>query len=111
MGSYLLQQIAYSIPGLLAYLAGLILALIFIKKYPLPAMLTLVGSLILMVTTIGIILIQFLLFRSRLQNGWSGTDFNRMLGIVSIFGNILRALGVGFWLAAVFIGRKKQSAT
>lgn len=111
MGSYLLQQIAYSIPGLLAYLAGLILALIFIRKYPVPAMLTLVGSLILLVTTVGIILTQFYLFRSRLQYGWSGSDYSRMLGIVSITGNILRALGLGFWLAAVFVGRRKQPAT
>jgi len=34
-----------------------------------------------------------------------------MLGIISITGNILRALGLGFWLAAVFVGRRKQPAT
>jgi hypothetical protein len=107
--SFLLEQLAYSVPALLVYLAGLVLAIIFIRKYSVSAMLTLCGSVILLITTIGLTFAQFYLFRSRLEYGWSPARYGQVLGVVSIVATIIRALGLSLWLAAVFVGRKSKT--
>lgn len=107
--SFLIQQLAYSAPVLIVYLAGIVLGLIFIKKYPTPALLTLVAGVILLVTTVGVSLAQAYLSRSRLEYGWSAVQYGRMWSLVSIAGTIVRAAGLGLWLAAVFVGRKSKT--
>lgn len=107
--SFLLQQLAYSVPALLVYLAGLILAIIFLGKYPASAMFTLCGSVVLLITTLGLTFVQFYLFRSRLEYGWSAAGYGQVLSIVSLVANIIRALGLSLWLAAVFVGRKSKT--
>lgn len=109
--SFLLQQLAYASPALLVYLAGGVLAIIFIRKYPTPAMLTLGGGLVLLITTVVLTLIQYYLFRYRLENAWSAAEYSRVLSLVSLVANIIRALGLSLWLAAVFVGRRKQAVT
>jgi hypothetical protein len=107
--SFLIQQLAYSAPVLIVYLAGIVLGVIFIKKYPTPAMLTLVASVILLVTTVGVFLAQAYITRSRLEYGWSTDRYSQMMSLVSIAGTIVRAVGLGLWLAAVFVGRKSKT--
>jgi hypothetical protein len=72
-------------------------------------MLTLCGSVILLITTIGLTFAQFYLFRSRLASGWSAAGYSQALAIVSLVANIMRALGLALWLAAVFVGRKSKT--
>jgi hypothetical protein len=107
--SFLLQQLTYSVPALLVYVAGLVLAIIFLRKYPASAMLTLCGSVALLVTTIGLSLAQFYIFRYRLEYGWSSATYSQVLLIVSLVANIIRALGLALWLTAVFVGRKSKT--
>jgi len=108
--TFLLQQIAYASPALLVYLAGVVLAIVFIRKYPTPAMITLGGGLVLLITTVILTLVQFFLFRYRLENAWSAAEYSRVLSMITLVANIVRALGLSLWLAAVFVGRKKQAA-
>ena len=105
--SFLLQQIAYASPALLVYLAGVVLAIVFIRKYPMPALLTLGGGLVLLITTIILTLIQYYLFRYRLENAWSAAEYSRVLSMITLAANIVRALGLSLWLAAVFVGRRQ----
>lgn len=109
--SYLIQQLAYSSPSLLVYLAGAILGAIFIKKYRTPAMLTLFASLILLITTVGVSSLQAYLLSARVEYGWSAARHSQMLTLVSLAGNIIRAVCLGLWLAAVFVGRKSKTVT
>jgi hypothetical protein len=109
--SFLLQQIAYASPALVVYLAGVVLAIVFIRKYPTPAMITLGGGLVLLITTVVLTLVQFYLFRYRLENAWSAAEYSRVLSRITLAANIIRALGLSLWLAAVFVGRRKQAAT
>jgi hypothetical protein len=107
--SFLGQQLAYSLPQLLVYLVGLILAIIFFRKYSTAALLVLCGSIVLLVTSLGQTFIQFYLFRARVESGWSAAGYAQMLLIVSMVANIIRALGLALWLAAVFVGRKSKT--
>ena len=107
--SFLLQQIAYSSPMLLVYLAGVVLAIVFIRKYATSAMLVLCGSAILLITTISQTLVQFYLFRARIESGWTAAGYAQVQSIVSLVASIMRALGLSLWLAAVFVGRKSKT--
>ncbi len=110
-GSFLTQQLAYAAPALLVYLVGMVLAVIFIRKYPGPAILTLLGTGILLVTTIGIALAQVHFMRLRVESGWTTARYGQMSSVVSIAGSMLRGLGLALWLAAVFVGRKSKTIT
>lgn len=107
--SFLWQQIGYFAPVILVYLAGLVMAIIFFTKYPTSSLLILCGSVVLLFTTIGQVFIQFYLFRARVDSGWSAAGYAQMLSIVSLVANVLRALGLALWLAAVFVGRKSKT--
>ena len=106
MGQYVLQQLGYGSLLLIVYVAGIILSAIFVRKYPLPSMLTLAGCAILLVNVIGLALVQGYLIDSRMQSGWSGVEYGHMTMIVSIVGSIVRAIGSALLIAAIFLGRK-----
>ena len=110
-GSVLAQQLAYAAPALIVYLVGMVLAVIFIRKYPGPAILTLLATVILLVTTIGTALAQVYFMRLRVESGWTTARYGQMMSVVSIAGSMLRALGLALWLAAVFVGRKSKTIT
>lgn len=107
-GIVLIQQLAYSVPVILVYLVGLVLAVIFIKKYPVPAILTLLAMIILLSNIFGVTFAQVYLVRSRMGSGGSMASYNTMTSMVSIIGSVMRALGSALLLAAVFVGRKSQ---
>jgi hypothetical protein len=108
MGSYVLQQLGYATPLLIVYLVGIALAGIFVRKYPLPAMLTLAGCVILSVNVVGIAITQGYLIIARVQSGWSGPEYSQMTMIISAIGAIVRALGSALLVAAIFVGRKPR---
>jgi len=107
--SFLIQQIAFAGPVLVVYLVGMVLAVIFIKKYPVPAILTLLAMIVLLGTIFGVTFVQTYLIRARLGSGGSMASYSTMTSMVSIIGSIMRALGSGLLLAAVFVGRKGQT--
>jgi len=102
------QQLAYAAPSLIVYLVGMVLAVIFIRKYLMPAILTLLAVIILLVTTVGVSFGQAYLATQRLEYGWSAVQYSQRLYLVSIPGSILRGLGAALLLAAVFVGRKTK---
>ncbi|MGZ9272457.1 MAG: hypothetical protein ACXW6T_25315 [Candidatus Binatia bacterium] len=108
--SIMLQQLAYATPSLIVYLVGMVLAVIFLRKYPGPALLTLLAAIILLVTTVGVAFGQAYLATQRLEYGWSAVQYSQRLYLVTIPGSILRALGAALLLAAVFVGRKSKGA-
>ena len=109
--SFMIQQLAYAVPTLIVYLVGMVLAVIFVRKYPRPALLTLFATIILLVTTVGITFAQGYLSTLRLEYGWSQIQYGQRLSLVSIPGSILRGLGTALLLAAVFVGRKSKTIT
>ena len=108
-GSFLIQQLAYASPVIVVYLVGIVLAVIFIKKYPGPAILTLLGAVILLVNALGTAGAQAYLMRLRFDSNWTIAQYAEMMSLVSIIGSIARALGSALLLAAVFVGRKSKT--
>ena len=107
--SIILQQLAYAGPVLTVYAVGLVLAVIFIRKYPVPAILTLIGTVILAATIFGITFAQNYLTRVRMTSGWPFERYNQIMSMISLAGSIMRALGSAFLIAAIFVGRKSKT--
>ncbi len=102
-----LMQLLGQTPVLLVYLLGPILALVFWRRCPVSSLLTLVASvLLLLLAVIQAFATQYLIIRARVELGWSSEEMSRVLSAVALVGNVLRALGLGLLLAAVFLGRR-----
>jgi hypothetical protein len=107
--SFLLQQLAYAAPVMVVYLVGLVLAVIFIKKYPGPAILTLLAIIILLGNIFGVAFTQAYFIRARMGLYGPMANYNTMMSVVSIIGSIMRAVGSALLLAAVLIGRTSKT--
>jgi hypothetical protein len=100
---FLLTRLAVRVPTLMVYLAGLVLALLNLRRHRTPAVLTLLGTgLLLLVSLTSFWLESFLLWRR------SGEDLGQSLRLLTGLGfaaAILNALGIALILTAVFLGR------
>jgi len=107
--SFLIQQLAYAGPVIVVYLVAMVLAVIFIRKYRVPALLTLLAAVILLLNILGTAGVQAYLMRFRFESNWTMTQYGRAMGVVAIIGSVIRALGSALLLAAVFVGRKSKT--
>jgi hypothetical protein len=106
-----LSQLAAQAPALLVYLVGLILALVFLGRYPGPAALTLVAAGLLLLTSLAQPLLSLYLFRARAEFGWSDAQLGAMASANALAGSALRAVAFGLLLTAVFIGRRVRQGS
>jgi hypothetical protein len=104
--SFLMSQIGYQIPALLVYLVAFILALAFMSRATIPCVLTLAGVAVLVVGTLGLTLVQASLFDSRQASGRPAADFAWLMSLTALAGSCVRAVGLGFLVAAIFVGRR-----
>jgi hypothetical protein len=106
--SYLLSQLGYQAPALLVYLVAFILALVYMRRASIPCILTLVGVGILVITMLGMAVMQASLIDSR-QAYWGDSErVARLMGIIGLAGSYVRAAGLSFLVAAIFVGRRSQ---
>jgi hypothetical protein len=103
--SYLWQQLAYQVPVLLVYLIGFVLALLFFGRQPTAALLTLIGTGLLVLVTVAVVVVQAFLVQQRMEENWSVERFARLMSTVGLAGSIGRAIGLALVVAAVFVGR------
>ena len=106
--SYLLSQLGYQAPSLLVYLVAFILALVYMRRASIPCILTLVGIGILVITTLGMAVMQASLIDSRQVYGGDSERFARLMGSIGLAGSYVRAAGLLFLVAAIFVGRRSQ---
>src|SRR5262245_44967492 len=105
----IVRQLAAVSPTVLVCFVGMILALVFIKKYTSAAVMTLIATFILAGTAVGVTLVQLQLARMFPVYGWSVAQYSQAMTAVSISGSVLRALGLALLLVAVFVGRKGKT--
>jgi uncharacterized membrane protein len=105
-----LQQLPYHLPILIVSLVGLSLSVIFWSRCPGPALLTLIATVLLLVTTVAVIGAQNYIISARLENGWTNQKFMEMSNMVSLIATVVRALSIGMLVIAVFMGRNRPSA-
>jgi hypothetical protein len=95
------QQLVTNAPVLIVYLVGIALALVFLRRCPLPAALAAVSLGLFLFTRIAATLFQVYLFHS----GRAAMDLARIMTGVAVVTSLLHAVGLGLLLTAVFIQR------
>ena len=106
--SHLLSQLGYQAPSLLVYLVAFILALVYMRRSAMPCILTLVGVGILVISTLGVAVMQASLIDSHQVYRRDAAEVSRLMGIIGLDGSCLRAAGLLFLVAAIFVGRRSQ---
>ena len=107
---YLAQQLIFQGPLLLAAVAGFLLSLVFMGRYRWPSLLTLLGTMILLIATLSVVLAQ-LYFSNQGSPGMNIEESSRQFqAAIVIAASLLRGLAVALILAAVFIGRKQVAS-
>ena len=103
---HLFLQISNEGPSLLVYLGAVVLACRNMNRATIPSVLTLVGVGILAATTIGASVVQAFLLESR-----PPADMARQWLIIGLVKSCGRAGGLGFLIAAIFVGRGQVHRT
>jgi hypothetical protein len=103
--AFLLSQLVYFAPVLVVYLVALVLALVFLRRARGAAILTALGAIVLAVSGVGVAVAQASLFEAQVAGDLAQADFARQMRTLGIAGTCLHAVGLGLWVAAVFVGR------
>lgn len=101
-----LTQLVWQSPVLLVYLVGIILALVFWRRHSGPCLLVLVAAFLLLFVAVTQTIATHSLIRAREELGWGHGELAWMLSAIGLVGSVLRALGTGLFVAAVFVGRR-----
>lgn len=104
--TFLLSQLGYQSPGLVVCAVGVVLGLMWLRRSPLPAILALIGCGLMVVTSLGVAVVQALLFDRRAND----IEFTRAMTAVAVLGSAGRAVGLGLLVAAAFVGRQRVLA-
>ena len=107
--SFLLRSIGFQTPQILVYVIGVILALVFVRRCPAAAILTLAATAILTVTALGhAAALGFLIHQRAGDGNWNVEMHQQLMLIANILSSLARALGLALLLSAVFVGRKPR---
>lgn len=97
------------LPLLLVYFVAFVLALIYFGRAPLPSLLTLAAVFLLTATMLLTTGLQYWLIQAREASG-DYRDFAMKMAVMNIVTSIVRAIGAGLLVAAVFVGRGRRPA-
>ena len=97
----MLQQIAFAGPSLVVYFFAGFMSVIFMSRARLPAILTLTGAAISVLTTIGFIVLQaYVISDDSLRDQRSS-----LMQTIGLASSVFRAVGLAFVVSAIFVGR------
>ena len=97
--SFLISQLGYRAPSLLVYLGAAVLAFVFMSRATIPSVLTLVGVGIMGATAIGTAVLHAFLIDAQ------SSEMFRLMPMISVISSCISAVGLGFLVAAIFVGR------
>ena len=100
-----MTQLASQLHVLLVYLAGIIFALVYRRRYPRPCALTLLASGLLLVTAIGQPFVHLYLSLAQADLNLEPARLHWWLYMNAMVASWVRALAFALLLAAVFVGR------
>ena len=104
-----LTQLAGQSPVLFVYLVGIVLALVFWRRYPRPCAFTVIAMGLLMLTSVGQTFVDLYLVVYRgIGQGWDPERLRWVLTANALAGVFVRALAFGLLLAAVFVDRESR---
>lgn len=102
----LVRQLLHQSPLFLAYFVGIILALVFWRRYPRPSMLVLLAMVLFVATRVIWSVLFLFVLRGRESFNWTTTQLGWIMWAQGFVGNVVHAGIFGLLLAAVFISRK-----
>ena len=104
-----LSSLLVSIPVLLVWLVGIVLALVFWRRCPTAALLAVIAfALLFVVTLMDSYLSMTFLLVYRHERGWSDAQYGTYFAIKSVVASVLRAVAFGLLLPAIFGWRKER---
>jgi hypothetical protein len=106
----LFSQLAGQLPVLMVYVGGMALCAMWWRRARGAAMWALMGLTLMLVATVGSTAMQTYLFATRVQAGTSAQQLGHVLFAVGIGSSIVRAIGLGMVVAAVFVGRQREES-
>jgi hypothetical protein len=95
------------LPALLAYVGGIVFAIIFLGRYPRPALLALLGCVVLLAASIGHPILQTTILSNRGSRTMASTG--QLLSVLSLGFSVLRAGGFVLLICGVFVGRSQAA--
>jgi len=99
-----LSQLIGLAPHLIVYIGGIVLVAVWWRRAPSAAMLAVIGlGIMLLSSVVGAMATSYLINN---RTGATGS-FAQTMSLVSFAFSVLRAIGVGFLVAAVFAGRAR----
>ena len=104
---YGLELLLGQSPVLLVCVIGICIALVHLHCHTTPAVLSLVGCGVLILTTLAVTGVQMYLFQQRAGNGEAGIAYAQAMSVLMILGSLVRAIGLGLLVVAVFTGRNQ----
>ena len=105
LSSFLFSRLLMEALPLLVSVTGIVLALVWMARHPLPATFCLAGCAILSLTTVAAILFQYSLLSRRFENGMSNEQYASASAYLGYGAAIGRAAGVGLLVVAALAGR------
>jgi hypothetical protein len=100
-----LQQLVYHAPSLLVYLAAFILAIVYWNRARTAALLTMIGVLIAVATSLGYVVLQATLMQAMQQQQAGNANIAQMMSGLGITSSCSHAVALGLFVAAIFVGR------
>jgi hypothetical protein len=108
--STILRTLLTQSPVLLVCLAGTILALVLCPRCPAAGVLLLIGTVVLLMSSVGWPFLYQYLIHSYSRWGWSSERLSEVFTTVSIVSSFVHAAGIGLIIAAVFVGRRQGTS-
>lgn len=103
---YIFRSLAYSLPMILIWLVGIVIAVLNWRKTPRVSLLAVIALLLFLVETFGFsIAYSALLYNSRGNYG----QFEWLYLILSVVRSLIASVAFGLLLAAIWVGRQKPA--
>jgi hypothetical protein len=106
--SHIISQLQFQAPVLVVYFVAIVLSIVFFRRAPLPALLTIAGILTLVTVSIAVAGIQGYVIQSQLTQGRTNADRAAQMNMIGLVGSFGRAFGAALLVAAIFVGRKRH---
>jgi hypothetical protein len=91
------------LPRLAAYLAGIVLASVFMARARLPCILMLSAFLLLLISTVAQTMLSSLIIIMREVREWPISRWTLFMSLVSLLGGFIHAVAIGLLIGAVLV--------
>ena len=110
--NYFMQQMLYQLPTLLAAVIGVVLSLIYLKRYRLPSVLALLGSATVIISGLIVTIAQGYFFSARFSSlAMTSQNYVQFANVIGWIGAFVKGVAIALLIVAIFIGRKAAPTT